>query len=88
MERVKPKIRMIVIQDGDGFSAFASVEDKFIVAMADTFDVFLDNLIEAINFSFEEEGFTYTLNEVSLVSSQSIGLSLMDAYKGADQAER
>lgn len=81
MKKSKPQIRMIVVQDVDGFSAFATVGDQFIAAMGATFDGFLDNLVEAVNFAFEEEGIAYELHEINLVASQQDGVSLTDAYK-------
>lgn len=73
---------MIVIQEEEaGFSAFATVDDKFIAAMGDNFDDFLDNLLEAVNLSFEDDGIRYSLDEIGLISSQEEGVSLMDAYK-------
>lgn len=72
---------MIVVQDIDGFSAFATVDDKFIVTMGATFDDFLENLVEAVNTCFEEDNIYYSLKEISLVSCQAEGVSLLDAYK-------
>ena len=64
---------MIVFQDKDGFSAFSTMDDPFIAAMGPTFDEFLDNLIEAINLTFEDEDLEYSLTEISLISSHEFG---------------
>lgn len=75
------------MEDEEGFSAFAKVAYTFIVARGATFDDFIDNLVDAVNFSFEEEGFCYSLQEISLVSSQAKGVSLLDAYTHFCEAE-
>lgn len=87
MEKIKPKIKMIVVEDEDGFSAFNKVDGTFIVAKGSNFDAFLDNLLEAVNTTFVEEGLQYTLSEISLVSSKTEGVSLMDAYKELNESE-
>lgn len=81
MAKNKPRIRMIVAEDEDGFTAFAKISGIFVVAKGATFDDFLENLLEAVNAAFQEEGFQYSLSEISLVSSKAAGISLMDAYK-------
>ena len=79
---------MIVFQDKDGFSAFSTMDDPFIDGMGPSFDEFLDNLIEAINLSFENENFQYSLNEISLVSSNEFDkLSFRSFPKSMKQIE-
>jgi hypothetical protein len=87
MKHEKPRIRMIVIHDWDGYSAFATVGKHFIVAMGNSFDDFLDKLLAAVNFSFEDEGISYGLEEISLVSSQAEGVQLTDAYRDTTYVE-
>ena len=69
MKIEKPKIRMVVFQDKDGFSAFSTMDDPFIAALGPTFEEFLDNLMEAINITFEDEDLQYSFDEISLISS-------------------
>ena len=74
---------MIVIQeDKERFSTFATADDKFIVAMGETFDDFGNNLLAVINFSFEDNGLHYSLAEIKLISCQEAGVSFRQAYKG------
>ena len=60
---------MVVFQSKEGFSAFSTLDDPFIAAMGPTFDEFLDNLMNAINLTFEDEDLQYSLDEISLISS-------------------
>ena len=64
---------MVVFQSKEGFSAFSTLDDPFIAAMGPTFDEFLDNLMNAINLTFEDDDLQYTLDEISLVSSREFG---------------
>lgn len=77
---------MIVAEDEEGFTAFTKVAGVFIVAKGKNFDELLDNMLEAVNMSFKEKGIQYSLMEISLVSSQTAGLSLMDVYKAFSES--
>ena len=63
----KPKIKMKVIKEDSGYSAYTNVGDKFIGTQGDTFDELKEMILEAVNFTFEDEGFTYTLDEIEFV---------------------
>ncbi len=60
----KPKLHVTILKEDVGYSANVVSKNKFIAAEADTFDHLLTNLIEAINLTFEENGFFYQLNEL------------------------
>lgn len=60
----KPKLHVTILKEDVGYSANVVSKNKFIAAEADTFDHLLTNLVEAINLTFEENGFFYQLNEL------------------------
>lgn len=60
----KPKLDVTILKEYVGYSATIVSKNKFIASEAQTFELLLMNLIEAINLTFEEHGFTYQLNEL------------------------
>jgi hypothetical protein len=60
----KPVITMTVIKEETGYSAFAEVGNNSIFTDFETFDELKDNIIEAVNLTFEDKGFSYTIDEI------------------------
>jgi transcriptional regulator with XRE-family HTH domain len=60
----KPKLHVTILKENVGYSATIVSKNKFIASEADTFNLLLTNLVEAINLTFEEYGFTYQVNEL------------------------
>ncbi len=60
----KPKLHVTILKENVGYSATIVSKNKFIASEADTFDILLTHLVEAINLTFEEYGFTYQVNEL------------------------
>jgi transcriptional regulator with XRE-family HTH domain len=60
----KPKLKVTILKENIGFSAHIVINNNFIGTEADTFDVLVTNLLEAINLTFEEQGFVYQLSEL------------------------
>ena len=60
----KPKLHVTILKENVGYSATIVSKNKFIASEADTFDLLLTHLVEAINLTFEENGFFYQLNEL------------------------
>ena len=60
----KPKIIMTIIKEDIGFSAHTSIGDYFIGTQGDTFEELKEMIIDAVNLAFEEDGFTYTIEEI------------------------
>ena len=60
----KPKLHVTILKENVGYSATIVSKNKFIASEAETFDLLLTNLVEAINLTFEEYGFTYQVNEL------------------------
>lgn len=60
----KPAIKMKVIKEDIGYSAFTNVGDKFIGTQGDTFEELKEMILEVVNLSFEDEGYLYALDEI------------------------
>lgn len=62
----KPKIIMTVIKEDNGFSAHTMSGKNFIATEGNDIDGLRINILEAINLSFKDKDFTYTIEEVEL----------------------
>ena len=60
----KPKINMTITKEDIGYSAYAFIKNISINTEADNFDELKTNILEAVNLSFEDKGFTYTIEEI------------------------
>lgn len=57
---IKPKVKITIVKEDVGYSAHTLV-NKFIATEAETFDILLNKLFEAINFTFEKEEISYKI---------------------------
>jgi hypothetical protein len=60
----KPKIVMTIMKEDIGYSAYAYIKPYSINTQGDTFEELQDMIIDVVNLTFEEEGFTYTIDEI------------------------
>ncbi len=60
----KPKIKITVIKEDTGYSANAKFKNDFIATEAETFEELKTKILEAVNLTFEDRGFTYTIDEL------------------------
>ena len=60
----KPKIKIKVIKEDTGYSATALVKENFISTEAETFEELKARMLEAVNFTFEDRGLVYTIDEL------------------------
>ena len=74
----KPKIKITVTKEDTGYSANALVNDNFIATEAETFEELKANILEAINLTFEDKGFIYTIMEIGFEYDLE---SFFDFYK-------
>ena len=58
------KIDVIVIKEDTGYSATTTIGKSFIATDADTFELLKSNMLEAINFTFEEDGIEYSKTDL------------------------
>ncbi len=61
----KPKITVRVLKEDIGYSANALVGNNFIGTQGDTFNELKEMILDAVNLSFEDEGFTYNIDEIN-----------------------
>jgi len=61
----KPKINITITKEDIGYSAHALVNNISINTQGDTFSELKKMILEAVYLSFEDEGFTYTIDEIA-----------------------
>jgi hypothetical protein len=74
----KPKITITVTKEYTGYSASALVNGNFIATESETFEELKTNVMEAVNLTFEDQGFAYTIDEIQF--EYDLG-SFFDFYK-------
>ena len=60
----KPDIKIEVTKEDTGYSASTLVNDSFIASEAETFEELKLMVLEAVNLTFEDKGFVYTIDEI------------------------
>ncbi|MEO7177192.1 MAG: helix-turn-helix transcriptional regulator [Saprospiraceae bacterium] len=60
----KPSIKFTVVKEDTGYSANGMVGDVFIVTEADNFESLNLMILEAVNLTFEDEGYDYSREEI------------------------
>lgn len=63
----KPKIHITVIKEDAGYSANTLIGEVFIATEGECFEELKTNILEAVNLSFEEKGFTYNIEEIRII---------------------
>ena len=63
----KPKIIMKIIKEDVGYSAYTKLGNISINTFGDTFEELNVMIIEAVNLSFEADGFVYIIEEIGFV---------------------
>jgi hypothetical protein len=74
----KPIIKITVIKEVTGYSATTLVNDNFIATEGETFEELKVNILEAVNLTFEENGFVYSIEEIKFEYDLE---SFFDFYK-------
>lgn len=54
------------MKEDSGYSATASIKEVHINTQGETFDELKKNIVEAVNLSFEDKGFVYAVDEITL----------------------
>jgi hypothetical protein len=60
---MKPTINFIIIKEDKGYSAFGQVGQNDIFAEGDNYSELQKNILDAVNFTFTDEGYTWQLSE-------------------------
>ncbi|MEK6780242.1 MAG: type II toxin-antitoxin system HicB family antitoxin [Bacteroidota bacterium] len=74
----KPKIVMTITKEDSGYSATVSVREIHINTQGETLEELKENILEAINLSFEDKGLVYKADEITLKPDMQ---SFFDFYK-------
>ena len=61
---IKPKVKITIVKEDVGYSAHTLVKSKFIATEAESFDSLLNNLLDAINFTFDQERIFYKIEDL------------------------
>lgn len=68
---MKPKIVFTVFPDPDeGFYAICNVNKSTIISVGQTYDDLLEDVLEAVNFVFEEDKLVFELSDLNFESDQ------------------
>ena len=74
----KRRVKVVVIKEDLGYSATSSIRNSFVATEADSFDELKTKMLEALHFTFEEEGRNYTVNDLAFEFDLE---SFFDFYK-------
>ena len=61
----KRKVGVVVIKEDKGYSATCTIGQTFVGTEAESFEELKASLLEALNFTYEEEGNKYVLGDLS-----------------------
>jgi hypothetical protein len=74
----KPKIKMTVVKEDSGYSAYSKVANEFIGTQADNFNDLKAMILDVVNLSLEDKGFVYSIDEIEFKYDLE---SFFDFYK-------
>ncbi|MBW6535168.1 MAG: helix-turn-helix transcriptional regulator [Mariniphaga sp.] len=74
----KPKIKVKVIKEDTGYSAYSVVGKNLIATQGETFEELKDMILDAVNLTFEDQAFVYLENELQFEFDLE---SFFDFYK-------
>lgn len=60
----KPKIKLQIIKEDLGYTAVGQWKNRSLVTCGDTWDELQQMIIEMVNLTFEDLGYTYTIDEI------------------------
>ena len=74
----KPKIKLKIIKEDLGYSAVGQWKDRGLVTCGDSWEELQEMIVEMVDLSFEDLGYTYTIDEIKLEYDLE---SFFDFYK-------
>ena len=74
----KPKIKVKVIKESTGYSAYIEVGKNLIATQGETFEELKDMILDAVNLTFEDQPFVYKEDELQFEFNLA---SFFDFYK-------
>jgi hypothetical protein len=61
---MKPKIKLTIIKEDVGYGATGKWKDRFMATCGDTWEELQTMIVEMVNLTFEDLGYTYTIDEI------------------------
>ena len=74
----KPKIKLEIIKEDLGYTAIGQWKNRGLVTCGDNWDELQDMIIEMLNLSFEDLGYTFSIDEIKFEYDLE---SFFDFYK-------
>ena len=74
----KPVLTFTVLKEDAGYSTFCEVGNNSIFTEGETFEQLKENIIEAVNLTFEEKKHIYIIDEIKFIFDMQ---SFFDFYK-------
>ena len=59
----KPKIELQIIKEDEGYTAVGQWKNRGLVTCGDTWEELQEMIVEMLNLSFEDLGYTFSINE-------------------------
>jgi len=75
---MKPKIKLTIIKEDVGYGATGKWKDRFMATCGDSWEELQEMIIEMVDLTFEDLGYTYTIDEIELEYDLK---SFFDFYK-------
>ncbi len=63
---MKPNIKLTILKEDVGYGATGKWQDRFMATCGDTWEELQVLIIDMVNLTFEDLGYTYTLDEIQL----------------------
>ena len=74
----KPKIKLRIIKEDLGYTALGQWKERSLITCGDSWEELQNMIIEMLNLTFEDIGFTYTIDEIKFEYDLE---SFFDFYK-------
>jgi len=75
---MKPKIKLTIIKEDQGYGATGKWKDRFMATSGDSWDELQQMIVEMVNLTFEDLGYTYAIDEIQFEYDLE---SFFDFYK-------
>lgn len=63
---MKPNIKLTILKEDVGYGATGKWQDRFMATCGDTWEELQVLIVDMVNLTFEDLGYTYTLDEIQL----------------------
>lgn len=63
---MKPNIKLTILKEDVGYGATGKWQDRFMATCGDTWEELQVLIVDMVNLTFEDLGYTYTLDEIHL----------------------